>query len=68
MSVIEFAAKRLNEEGARPDSRDARYWAADLDGAKAQAKEDAERTKELDRYMALGTVEELERALVSATL
>lgn len=42
MTVIEFAAKRLNEEGSRPDSDDARYWAAYLDGARAQKREDEE--------------------------
>lgn len=43
MSVIEFAAKRLNEEVACPDNGDALYWAAYLDGARAQKQEDAQR-------------------------
>ena len=65
MSVIEFAEKRLNEESREPDGGECRYWAAYLDGAREQAKEDE---KTLDRYTALGTVEELEQALYSATL
>lgn len=45
MSVIEFAEKRLNEELRKPDggALSAQYWAAYLDGARAQAKEDAQR-------------------------
>ena len=39
MTVIEFAEKRLEEEsGINLD--DARYWAAYLDGARAQKRED----------------------------
>lgn len=70
MSVIEFAEKRLNDESRLPDggALSAQYWAAYLDGARAQAKEDAEQIKELNRYKELGTVEELDRALCSATL
>lgn len=36
MSVIEFAEKRL----LASDERDASYWAAYLDGARAQKQED----------------------------
>ena len=43
MSVIEFAEKRLDEEACEPNGGDCRYWAAYLDGARAQAKEDAEK-------------------------
>lgn len=68
MSVIEFAEKRLDEESREPDGGECRYWAAYLDGARAQAQEDAECVKELNRYKALGTVEELEQALYDATL
>lgn len=39
MSVIEFAEKRLDEESRIPDSRDVQYWAAYLDGARAQQRE-----------------------------
>lgn len=45
MSVIEFAAKRLNEEVACPDNGDALYWTAYLDGARAQKREDAQKTE-----------------------
>ena len=68
MSIIEFAEKRMGEEVREPNGGEYRYWAAYLDGARAQVKEDAERIKELDRYKALGTVEELEQALFNATL
>lgn len=40
MSVIEFAMKRLEECDKQGDYQDARYWAAYLDGACAQKKED----------------------------
>ena len=63
MSVIDFAEKRIGEETRQPDGGDCRYWAAYLDGARAQAKEDAESINELDLYNKLGTVEELLRAL-----
>lgn len=43
MSVIEFAEKRLDEEAREPNGGDCRYWAAYLDGARAQAKEDAKK-------------------------
>jgi hypothetical protein len=43
MSVIDFAEKRLDEESREPDGGDARYWAAYLDGARAQKREDAEK-------------------------
>ena len=38
MTVIEFAEKRLEEESGY----NARYWAAYLDGARAQKREDEE--------------------------
>ena len=41
MTVIEFAAKRLEEESGY-DTDAVRYWAAYLDGARAQKKEDEE--------------------------
>ena len=41
MPVIEFAAKRLEEESGY-DTDAVRYWAAYLDGARAQKKEDEE--------------------------
>lgn len=45
MSVIEFAEKRLKEEEHQHDlgadnAHDIAYWAAYLDGANAQLKED----------------------------
>ena len=43
MSVIEFAEKRLDEESREPGGGECRYWAAYLDGARAQAKEDAKK-------------------------
>lgn len=39
MNVIEFAEKRLNDSEANNNWVDARYWAAYIDGAKAQKKE-----------------------------
>lgn len=41
-TVISFAEKRLIEESREPDGGDCRYWAAYLDGARAQKKEDEE--------------------------
>lgn len=38
MTVIEFAEKRLNEHGN--EEYEVLYWAAYLDGARAQEKED----------------------------
>lgn len=43
MSVTEFAEKRLDEESREPDGGECRYWAAYLDGARAQAKENAKK-------------------------
>lgn len=43
MSVIEFAEKRLDEESREADGGECRYWAAYLDGARAQAKEDVKK-------------------------
>lgn len=40
MTVIEFAEKRYKECCDNEEYEDARYWAAYLDGAKAQQKED----------------------------
>lgn len=68
MSVIEFAKSRLDGEVRQLDGGSSQYWAAYLDGAQAQAKEDADAIKELERYKHLGTVEELEEALYNATL
>lgn len=42
MSVIEFAEKRYKECCDNGLYEDARYWAAYLDGARAQRKEDAD--------------------------
>lgn len=39
MSVIEFAEKRMKESGNKREIYDVRYWAAYLDGARAQKKE-----------------------------
>ena len=39
MTVIEFAEKRYKECCEAGDCEDARYWAAYLDGARAQKKE-----------------------------
>lgn len=66
MTVIEFASKRLNEEGHHPDSNDALYWAAYLDGARAQKKEDDKDKKLLQKYKRIGTPEELKRACYDA--
>lgn len=40
MSVIEFAEKQYWDCCERDDYEDARYWAAYLEGARAQKKED----------------------------
>lgn len=40
VSVIEFAEKRYKECCDNEQYEDARYWAAYLDGARAQKKED----------------------------
>lgn len=40
MTIIEFAKKRLYECDRDGDDIDLRYWAAYLDGARAQKKED----------------------------
>lgn len=40
MSIIEYAEKRYREACANEQYVDARYWAAYLDGARAQQKED----------------------------
>lgn len=48
MSVIEFARQRMEEESREPDGGDCRYWRAYLDGALAQAKEDARREADHD--------------------
>ena len=40
-SVIEFAEKRMAEEDRAGEEQNTLYWAAYLDGARAQAKEDA---------------------------
>ena len=48
MSVIEFAEKRLDEESREPDGGECRYWAAYLDGARAQARENAEKEENHD--------------------
>lgn len=42
-SVIEFAIRRLDECDQKGDYQDSRYWAAYLDGARAQKKEDDEK-------------------------
>ena len=47
MNVIEFAERRL-DEGREPDGGECRYWAAYLDGARAQAKEDAKKEETHD--------------------
>ena len=71
MSVIDFATKRLYEEADIPHDSAARYWAAYLDGARAQQREDEEAIKksekELRRYRELGSVEELDEALYNAS-
>lgn len=38
--VIDFAERRMLEEDAAGDVENTRYWAAYIDGAKAQLKED----------------------------
>ncbi len=48
MNVIEFAERRLDEESREPDGGEFRYWAAYLDGARAQAKEDAKKEETHD--------------------
>lgn len=40
MTVIEFAKKRYKECCESGDAEDARYWAAYLDGARAQLNEE----------------------------
>ena len=45
MNVIDFATKRMYEEAEIPNVSAARYWAAYLDGARAQQREDEERAK-----------------------
>lgn len=47
-TVISFAEKRLDEEAREPNGGDCRYWAAYLDGARAQAKEDAKKEENHD--------------------
>lgn len=40
MTVIEYAEKRYEECCENGDYEDARYWAAYLDGARAQMREE----------------------------
>ena len=49
MSVIDFATKRLYEEAEIPNDSAARYWAAYLDGARAQQREDEEAIKKSEK-------------------
>lgn len=43
MSVIEFAKKRMMEEEKNGEEQSVLYWAAYLDGANAQLREDKSR-------------------------
>ena len=43
LSVIEFAKKRMMEEAKNGEDRNVMYWAAYLDGANAQLREDKSR-------------------------
>lgn len=51
MSVIEFAEKRLEEEAKERNDENVQYWAAYLDGAKAQLKEDLKALVEYDKHI-----------------
>ena len=43
LSVIEFAKKRMMEEAHNGEEQSVLYWAAYLDGANAQLREDKSR-------------------------
>ena len=43
LSVIEFAKKRMMEEAQNGEEQSVLYWAAYLDGANAQLREDKSR-------------------------
>ena len=46
--MISFAEKRLDEESREPDGGECRYWVAYLDGARAQAKDEAKKEENHD--------------------
>ena len=48
LSVIEFAKKRMMEEAHNGEEQSVVYWAAYLDGANAQLREDKSRL--IDEY------------------
>ena len=50
LSVIEFAKKRMMEEAHNGEEQSVLYWAAYLDGANAQLRED--KSKMADTYYA----------------
>lgn len=64
LSVIEFAKKRMMEEANNGEELSVLYWAAYLDGANAQLREDKSRIADVYRDACMdGRVRRAERWL-----